>query len=126
MVNSDKEMNREKWSRCIEVQEHSGISQKKWCEANQVNHHNFRYWRQRLKNEDSDINQAVVSEPAESSEIFEFTRVLIQPEERDGDIALASGMKATVTLAIRGMVLTIPATYDETFLLRLIRTLNRL
>lgn len=119
-------MNREKWSRCIEVQEHSGISQKKWCEANQVNHHNFRYWRQRLKNEDSDINQAVVSEPAESSEIFEFTRVLIQPEERDCDIALASGMKATVTLAIRGMVLTIPATYDETFLLRLIRTLNRL
>lgn len=57
---------------------------KKWCEANQVNHHNFRYWRQRLKNEDSDINQVEMIEATDGAEIFEFARVLIQTEENNG------------------------------------------
>jgi hypothetical protein len=126
MLNSKKEKNREKWAGYIDTQESSGLPQKKWCEANQVNHHNFRYWRQRLKKEDTDLNQAVISEETEGKEIFEFARVLIQPEGNDGDTTVKTAMMSAIQLTIRGMVLTIPSTYDETFLLGLIRTLNRL
>jgi hypothetical protein len=126
MLNSDKEMNREKWSKYIQVQENSGISQRKWCEANQVNHHNFRYWRQRLKREDTNINQAGMNATTQDAERFEFAEVLVQPEIRNGAATIATPMLGSIQLEISGMFLTIPETYTEGFLLRLIRTLNRL
>lgn len=120
-------MNHEKWARYVDAQESSGLPQKKWCEANQVNHHNFRYWRQRLKKEDTDINQAVMSEPTEGDELFEFTRVLIQSEGKNRKTTVTTtAVMVSIQLELRGMVLNIPSTYDEAFLLRLIRTLNRL
>jgi len=78
MLSSEKEINRIEWARHIETQEGSGLSQRKWCEANQVNHHNFRYWRQRLKREDTNINQAGMNKTTEDAERFdERAKVLV-------------------------------------------------
>ncbi len=43
-----REKKRKKWQEIIESQKKSGISQIKWCEENNVNIHNFRYWVSRL------------------------------------------------------------------------------
>lgn len=125
MLSSEKEINRIEWARHIETQEGSGLSQRKWCEANQVNHHNFRYWRQRLKREDTNINQAGMNKTTEDAERFEFAEVLVQPEIRNGANTVATPMMGSIQLEINGMVLTIPETYTEGFLLRLIRTFHR-
>ncbi|BES63915.1 hypothetical protein SANA_03540 [Gottschalkiaceae bacterium SANA] len=45
----DRELNKQKWQEIIEHQRSSGLSQKQWCEENQVNLHSFRYWVRRLK-----------------------------------------------------------------------------
>ena len=119
-------MSRLEWARHIETQEGSGLSQKKWCEANQVNPHNFRYWRQRLKKEAAKINQAEMNETIEDAECFAFAQVSIQPEIRNGATAVATVMMGSIQLEISGVVLTIPENYTEGFLLRLIQTLKRL
>ena len=45
----DRELNKHKWQTAIEKQRSSGLSQKQWCQENEVNLHNFRYWVRRLK-----------------------------------------------------------------------------
>lgn len=129
MLNNEKEMNHEKWAGYVDAQKSSGLPQKKWCAANQVNHHNFRYWRQRLKKE-SAVKEGdptdKSAENVEGSEIFEFAHIMIQPEGSDEDSAIATAIMPSITITIRGIVLNVTSTYDETFLLRLIRTLNRL
>lgn len=45
----DRELNKQKWQEVIESQRSSGLSQKQWCEENQVNLHSLRYWVRRLK-----------------------------------------------------------------------------
>lgn len=45
----DRKQNRQKWTEIISTQESSGMHQKSWCEANNINIHNFRYWKRRLK-----------------------------------------------------------------------------
>jgi transposase-like protein len=44
-----KEENRKKWSEIIKDQSFSGLTQVEWCKNNDVNIHNFRYWRKRLQ-----------------------------------------------------------------------------
>jgi hypothetical protein len=45
----DRELNKQKWQDAIENQRSSGLSQKQWCQENEINLHNFRYWVRRLK-----------------------------------------------------------------------------
>ena len=44
-----RKANREMWEGIIASQKISGIPQIKWCQENNVNIHNFRYWVGRLK-----------------------------------------------------------------------------
>lgn len=43
-----KENNEEKWKDIIATQASSGLTQVKWCQDNDVNLRNFRYWKNRL------------------------------------------------------------------------------
>lgn len=53
--------NRQKWAEIVEKQALSGEFQIPWCKANDVNIHNFRYWKRRLKEEnDSDEDKEPV------------------------------------------------------------------
>ena len=53
----DKKANQQYWKQVMEDQGGSGLTQAIWCERNNVNIHNFRYWKRRLKDEeDSDAN----------------------------------------------------------------------
>ncbi len=53
----DKKANQQYWKQVMEDQGSSGLTQAIWCERNNVNIHNFRYWKRRLKDEeDSDTN----------------------------------------------------------------------
>lgn len=45
----NREFNQKKWQEIIDHQRSSGLTQKLWCEANDINIHNFRYWVNRLK-----------------------------------------------------------------------------
>lgn len=44
-----KEENQQKWKDIIENQVSSGLTQKVWCQENDVSIHNLRYWRRRLQ-----------------------------------------------------------------------------
>lgn len=53
----DKKANQQYWKQVMEDQGSSGLTQAIWCEKNNVNIHNFRYWKRRLKDEeDFDAN----------------------------------------------------------------------
>lgn len=41
--------NPEYWEQILAEQMNSGLTQTKWCEENDVSIHNFRYWKNRLK-----------------------------------------------------------------------------
>lgn len=41
--------NSQYWEQVIADQTNSGLTQVKWCEQNDVNIHNFRYWKSRIK-----------------------------------------------------------------------------
>lgn len=41
--------NRDMWKKHIANQRSSGLSRKKWCDANDINFHTFAYWVSRLK-----------------------------------------------------------------------------
>lgn len=43
-----KEMNQNKWQTLLESQMTSGQTQVQWCAENNINIHNFRYWKHRL------------------------------------------------------------------------------
>jgi hypothetical protein len=46
-----RKANRKMWEDIIGRQKDSGVPQIKWCQENDVNIHNFRYWIGRLKND---------------------------------------------------------------------------
>jgi len=48
-----KEENRQEWIDRIHEQQGSGLTQGKWCEANAVNIHNFKYWKSRINELDN-------------------------------------------------------------------------
>lgn len=68
MLNKEQEINCKKWAGYIEEQEGSRLSQNKWCEENQVNYNNFRYWRQRLKKEIAVICDESADESSKTNE----------------------------------------------------------
>lgn len=45
--------NLEYWEQVIADQTNSGLTQSKWCEQSDVNIHNFRYWKSRLKHDEN-------------------------------------------------------------------------
>ncbi|SHJ99070.1 hypothetical protein SAMN02745975_03396, partial [Geosporobacter subterraneus DSM 17957] len=45
--------NQDYWEQVIADQRDSGLTQVKWCEQNDVNIHNFRYWKNRLKRDEN-------------------------------------------------------------------------
>ena len=121
MLTIEKQSNQEKWAMHIEVQENSGQSQKRWCTENQISYYTFRYWRQRLKKRNAVNNKEIINE-----ESFEFAEVKIQPEEKNRSTIDETYKLKTIELKMGDIVLKIPPTYDDEFLIRLIRTLNRL
>jgi len=53
----DKKANQQYWKQVMADQGGSGLTQAIWCQKNNVNIHNFRDWKRRLKDEeDSDAN----------------------------------------------------------------------
>ena len=50
-MNIEPNENQKRWQTIIESQIASGEPQIKWCEEHDVNIHNFRYWKRRLKQE---------------------------------------------------------------------------
>lgn len=46
-----KKANSEYWQQVVLDQSSSGLTQLEWCEQNNVNIHNFRYWKRRLESE---------------------------------------------------------------------------
>ena len=57
------------WMQRINVYRSSGLSAKKWCEANQINFHALGYWTRKLKKENAsavDSNQWVSVEITDS------------------------------------------------------------
>ncbi|MBM7562878.1 IS66 family insertion sequence element accessory protein TnpA [Fusibacter tunisiensis] len=46
-----KKANSEYWQQIVSDQTSSGLTQHEWCEQNNVNIHNFRYWKRRLVSE---------------------------------------------------------------------------
>lgn len=54
-----KKANHDHWQQIISNQNSSGLTQHEWCEKNNVNIHNFRYWKRRLASKpDSVVEQA--------------------------------------------------------------------
>ena len=58
MVSINSKENQKIWEDRVSDQGSSGQTQQRWCEENNINLHNFRYWKRRL----SIINQEA-SEP---------------------------------------------------------------
>ena len=51
-----KKANSEYWQQVVLDQSSSGLTQHEWCEQNNVNIHNFRYWKRRLESEPKSIH----------------------------------------------------------------------
>ena len=59
-----KNSNHDYWKQVISEQSISGMTQNQWCDQNNVNIHNFRYWKGRLLKKQVDTKEkSVVSQP---------------------------------------------------------------
>ena len=61
------------WIQRLEQWQQSGLSQKDWCQANQIPVHQFSYWKQKL------LNKAVDQQARPGSQSQRFIPVQIQP-----------------------------------------------
>ena len=113
-----KEANRQKWIGYIRDQDQSGLSQKKWCAENQINHHNFRYWKQRLK-QDNNNGPKENDDKSTVDETFQWASLVVNPEPDTGN-------DSRIQLEMNGVVLSVSSSFDDVFLIRLIRTLKRI
>ena len=99
-------MNQEKWASIIATQQSSGKNQKSWCLENEVNIHNFVYWKKRLADKPSSEKS---QEPLEQ---FEWANVVVA--EASSDIVIEVG---SVRIHLK-------SNFDEHLLKKLIRTLQ--
>lgn len=53
-----KKANSEYWQQIVSDQISSGLTQHEWCEQNNVNIHNFRYWKRRIISETKQLQTA--------------------------------------------------------------------
>lgn len=51
----NREENRAKWQDIINEQTASDQTQARWCAENDINIHNFRYWKSRLSSENEEM-----------------------------------------------------------------------
>jgi len=76
-----KKANREMWMKHIENQRSSGLSRKKWCDANDVNFNNLVYWIGRFKKD------SIVSESNETS----WAKVIPTKKKATGKLTVSIG-----------------------------------
>lgn len=66
MIPIDRDLNRATWQERIDAQAASSLSQKAWCQENEINIHNFIYWKKRLneiKKQDKNPLQFIALSP---------------------------------------------------------------
>ena len=87
--------NSEYWKQVIKDQTSSGLVQVKWCEQNDVNIHNFRYWKNKIKRDENSGQKSttptwalVTANPDSKSKA---------PESKTGEIEIQIG-KVNMTL----------------------------
>lgn len=98
-----REKNRQKWSDIIDRQISSSQTQAVWCQENDVNIHNFRYWRRRLQ-----------EAPLDDSKI---SFVTIKPKE--------VAIEKSITLRIGAAILDITGDVDSGALDSVVQVLMR-
>lgn len=105
LINS-RELNREKWAAIIESQQTSGESQKAWCLKNEVNIHNFVYWKKRLS------NKSFQEVSSEASEAFEWANVVVEDSA------------SNIEIEVGAVKIHLKSNFDEVLLKKLIRILR--
>lgn len=100
----NKELNQKKWQEIIDNQQSSGMTQKTWCEANDVNLHNFRYWVNRLKTlatETDDVRWVSLEDarPSTKSDIMKITvgRACVEVNQETDKLLLADVLGILMT-----------------------------
>ncbi len=84
------------WEQVIADQRNSGLTQSTWCEQNDVNIHNFRYWKNRLKHDENSNHPS--SKPTWTLVTASSATTTIKPSEfESGQIDIQVG-KVKMTL----------------------------
>lgn len=100
--------NKEIWLKRVEEYRSSGLSQKIWCEENDVKPTSLRYWIMKLNKSQSvtKLNDSPI----------EFARVLITEDQSF----------PAIVLEIKDIKLSVTNNYDEILLLKVINTLRKI
>jgi hypothetical protein len=63
LVTISSNENQQIWEERVSEQGSSGLTQQQWCEENNINLHNFRYWKRRLSiiHQEASISQRFVA-----------------------------------------------------------------
>ena len=101
-----KNENKENWLNLVKKYETSGLSQKAFCEKNNLKLSSFSYWVSKASNP---------SDKKDYKEEFEFASVSISQE-----------ISSAIAVEVSGISISVSADYDEILLLRLIKTLKKI
>jgi hypothetical protein len=104
----NKQTNKETWVTAIQEQQVSGKTQKTWCLENNVNIHNFAYWKKRMS---TTSNQEAT---IESGSAFEWASVIIENNTSTSRLEIKVG----------AVSIYLESDYDEQLLVKLINTLK--
>jgi len=102
-----KNENKENWLNLVKKYETSGLSQKAFCEKNNLKLSSFRYWVSKASSNPSDKK--------DYKEEFEFASISISQE-----------ISSAIAVEASGISISVSGDYDEILLLRLIKTLKNI
>lgn len=103
-----KQANKQTWASTIQEQQISGKTQKAWCHENNVNVHNFAYWKKRLS------STSIQETTFESGSAFEWASVIVENNTRASRLEIKVG----------AVSIYLESDYDEQLLVKLIKTLQ--
>ncbi|WKY46609.1 hypothetical protein Q5O24_07465 [Eubacteriaceae bacterium ES3] len=117
----EKSENRILWEERIKAQLASGLTQRQWCEKNNLALSAFRYWKLRISKANRDLNDLEPQEFAE--ETVNFAGIVIAPE-----ISFKkplSGTPKVIEIRISDVVVMIPPEFSENHLTNIISAIRK-
>lgn len=115
----DKSENWKIWEQRIEAQLTSELTQRQWCDENNLALTAFRYWKQQIIKE----KNTTTSKAQRTEERLDFAGIVIAPEGSDKHVDCE--IAGAIEIRFGDMVLVIPPKFSETHLTNIIRTLRK-
>jgi hypothetical protein len=108
MVKSEKQLI---WEERIEKQLASGLTQRQWCEENNLALSAYRYWKLRIDKENRRTDH---EEQEQTDETVDFAGIIIAPETAPEKSLL--GPPKGIEIRISDAIITIPSDFSENHL----------